>query len=110
MRILDCGMGASCIQSAIRIRKSEIGIPAQYRRCSTALCSMTQWNCLTCGAPLTVESRFARMVTCDFCGHVHLIHDDRLTDTGRVAHLVDIPSPLYIDATGMLLGRRFRVL
>lgn len=71
---------------------------------------MTQWNCLTCGAPLTVESRFARMVTCDFCGHVHLIHDDRLTDTGRVAHLVDIPSPLYIDATGTLLGRRFRVL
>lgn len=69
-----------------------------------------QWNCLTCGAPLNVESRFARMVTCDFCEHVHLIHDDRLSDTGRVAHLVDLPSPLYIDATGTLQGRHFRVL
>ena len=71
---------------------------------------MAQWHCLTCGAPLTVESRFARMVTCDFCQHVHLIHDDRLSDTGRVAALVEIPSPLYIDATGTLEGRRFRVL
>jgi predicted RNA-binding Zn-ribbon protein involved in translation (DUF1610 family) len=69
-----------------------------------------QMSCPACGAPLTIESRFVKLVTCDFCGQVSLLRDTGLDPTGRTAKLATFPSPLYIDATGTLQGHRFRVM
>ena len=67
-------------------------------------------SCPACGAPLTIRHRFVKLVTCDFCGQVSLVHDKGLDPTGRTAELAALPSPLYVDATGQLQGRRFRVM
>jgi len=63
-----------------------------------------------CSAPLTIKHRFVKLVTCDFCGQVSLVHATGLDPTGRTAKLAQLPSPLYVDATGQLEGRRFRVI
>ena len=67
-------------------------------------------HCPTCGAPLRIQNRFVRLVTCEFCGSVSLYDGAHLDPTGRTAGLVDLPSPLYLDATGQIAGRPFRVL
>ena len=67
-------------------------------------------HCPTCGAPLRVRNRFVRVVTCEFCGGVSLYDGAHLDPTGRTAGLVDLPSPLYLDATGRIGRRPFRVL
>lgn len=67
-------------------------------------------HCPTCGAPLVVRNRFVTVVTCEFCGGVALYDGGRLDPTGRSVEVVQVPSPLYLDATGQLAGRGFRVL
>jgi hypothetical protein len=67
-------------------------------------------HCPSCGAPLRIRNRFVRVVTCEFCGSVALYDGVHLDPTGRTAGLVDLPSPLYLDATGRIGGRPFRVL
>jgi len=67
-------------------------------------------NCPACGAPLRIDNRFVKLVTCEFCGQVSLLRDTGLDPTGRTAQLAEFPSPLYLDATGILQGKRFRVL
>ena len=71
---------------------------------------MQQLNCPSCGAPLPVENRFVKMVTCDFCGQVSLLKSGALEGTGTVATLTELPSKLFLDATGTLKGRRFRAI
>lgn len=68
------------------------------------------FNCPNCGAPLPIKHRFVKMATCDFCAQVSLIRDTGLDPTGRTAKLAELPSPLFVDATGSLAGRRFRVM
>ncbi|NIS79624.1 MAG: hypothetical protein GTO14_05310 [Anaerolineales bacterium] len=67
-------------------------------------------SCPACGAPLSIQNRFVKLVTCDFCNQVSLFHDKGLDPTGQTAKLVQLPSPLYIDATGTLSGQRFTVI
>ena len=67
-------------------------------------------HCPTCGAPLRIRNRFVRVVTCEFCGGVSLYDGAHLDPTGRTAGLVELPSPLYLDATGQVGRRPFRVL
>lgn len=67
-------------------------------------------HCPTCGAPLRIRNRFVRVVTCEFCGGVSLYDGAHLDPTGRTAGLVELPSPLYLDATGRIGRRPFRVL
>jgi len=67
-------------------------------------------SCPACNAPLTIQHRFVKLVTCDFCGQVSLVQDKGLDPTGRTAKLALLPSQLYIDATGRLQGHRFRVM
>ncbi len=71
---------------------------------------METLNCPSCGAPLPVEHRFVKMVTCDFCEQISLLKRGSLELTGKAATLVALPSNLYLDATGRLNGRSFRVL
>jgi hypothetical protein len=69
-----------------------------------------QKNCPTCGAPLDIENRFVKLATCDFCSSTLLVHDKGLDPTGRTSKLVELPSILYIDATGTLWDKPFKVL
>ncbi len=71
---------------------------------------MKNLSCPSCGAPLDIQNRFVKMVTCDFCDHVMLVKDTGLDPTGRTAKLTDLPSLLYLDATGALAGQRFQVI
>jgi hypothetical protein len=50
------------------------------------------------------------MVTCDFCSQVMLLNDTGLDPTGQTAKLAELPSPLYVDATGQIRGRQFQVM
>ena len=67
-------------------------------------------SCPSCHAPLNIKHRFVKMVTCDFCGQVSLLKDSGLDPTGQTAKLAMLPSPLYVDATGELQGKRFRIM
>ena len=67
-------------------------------------------SCPACGAPLTIQNRFVKLVTCDFCQQVSLVHDQGLDPTGQTAKLIEIPSMIYVDAIGSLSGRRFSVV
>ena len=67
-------------------------------------------HCPSCGAPLAIRNRFVTVVTCEFCGGVSLYDGAHLDPTGRTAGLATVPSPLYLDATGRVGGRAFRVL
>ncbi|MBA3534300.1 MAG: DUF4178 domain-containing protein [Ardenticatenales bacterium] len=71
---------------------------------------MKNMNCPACGAPMSIKHQFVKMVTCDFCGQVSLMTDSGLDPTGRTAKLVQLPSKLYVDATGKLKGKAFRVM
>jgi hypothetical protein len=68
------------------------------------------FHCPTCGAPLRIRNRFVKAVTCEFCQNVALYDGVRLDPTGRTASDATIPSPLYLDATGTLGKRAFRVI
>ena len=71
---------------------------------------MQSLNCPSCGAPLPVAHRFVKMVTCDFCEQISLLRRGSLELAGMVATLTQLPSNLYLDATGHLDGRSFRIL
>lgn len=71
---------------------------------------MESLNCPSCGGPLSVAHRFVKMVTCDFCGQISLFKRGALELTGKVATLTQLPSKLYLDATGRIDTRPFRVL
>ena len=71
---------------------------------------MESLNCPSCGAPLPVEHRFVKMVTCDFCEQISLLRRGSLELAGKVAMLAQLPTNLYLDATGRLDGRAFRIL
>lgn len=66
--------------------------------------------CPTCGAPLDIKNRFVKMVACDFCGQTLLLKDTGLDPTGKSAKLIELPSKLYIDASGTISGTPFEVL
>lgn len=67
-------------------------------------------SCPSCGAPLNIKNRFVKMVTCDFCSQVILVKDTGLDLTGREAKLAQLPSPLYVDATGSLWDQKFQII
>lgn len=71
---------------------------------------MQSLSCPACGAPVTVNNRFVKLVVCDFCHQALLFNNGNLDPTGRTATLVDLPSQLYVDASGTIRGRPFRVL
>ena len=71
---------------------------------------MQSLHCPSCGAPLPVAHRFVKMVACDFCEQISLLQRGALTLVGKTATLTQLPSNLYLDATGHLNGRSFRIL
>ncbi len=67
-------------------------------------------NCPACGAPLDIKNRFVKMATCEFCGSAILVHDQGLDPTGRTSKMVELPSMLYVDASGTLWGKTFQAI
>ena len=71
---------------------------------------MESLHCPSCGAPLPLANRFVKMVACDFCSQVALVKRGSLEATGKTAVLADLPSLLYLGATGKLRGRAFEII
>ena len=69
-----------------------------------------QMSCPACMAPLEIQHRFVKLVTCDFCNQVSILRDTGLDPTGKKAKLAQMPSRFYVDAEGKLGGRDFRVI
>jgi hypothetical protein len=67
-------------------------------------------TCPSCGAPLPIEHRFVRMVTCRYCETVSEVTDEGLNPSGKMARLVPLPTRFQVGQTGKFRGRRFRVL
>ena len=67
-------------------------------------------SCPSCGAPLQLEHRFVRMVTCKYCETVSEITDEGLNPTGKMAKLAPLPTRFAVGQSGKLRGRPFRVL
>lgn len=68
------------------------------------------FQCPSCGAPLPVEHRFVRMVTCRYCDTVSELTDEGLNPAGKTAKLVPLPTQFFVGARGTLRGRPFEVL
>lgn len=66
-------------------------------------------SCPQCGAPIVFRFAAAQAQVCAHCRFVVVRTDRNLTAIGRVAELVDIPSPFHIDGTGSLGEGRFRI-
>ncbi|HSH04768.1 MAG TPA: DUF4178 domain-containing protein [Anaerolineae bacterium] len=69
-----------------------------------------QMSCPSCFAPLEIQHRFVKLVTCDFCNQVSILRDSGLDPTGKKAKLAQMPSRFFVDAEGKIGGREFRVL
>ena len=65
--------------------------------------------CPSCGAPMTFRFAGAVAQVCKHCRFVIARTDRNLLAVGRMADLVDIPSPLQVGATGRWGGEPFVV-
>ncbi len=70
----------------------------------------TSFKCPSCGAPLPLEHRFVRMVTCQYCSTVSEVTDSGLDPTGKTAKLVPLPTQFAVGQTGKLRGRPYRIV
>ncbi|HTJ81783.1 MAG TPA: DUF4178 domain-containing protein, partial [Polyangiaceae bacterium] len=69
-----------------------------------------QAPCPNCGAPMTFKLAGARAQVCKYCKFLVARTDRGLDSLGKVADLVEIPSPLSVGATGYWDRKRFEVV
>ena len=67
-------------------------------------------KCPSCGAPADNVDRFAAMAVCEYCGGAFYFDEDAIKAMGKMAIMVEYPTPLYVGATGALKGKRFATL
>lgn len=72
--------------------------------------STQEYNCPSCGAPLSVENRFSKVVICQYCGQTCNVSPEGLDPTGEQAQLADFESIFQIGKTGSFSGKSFKVL
>src|SRR5262245_20960287 len=68
-----------------------------------------QASCPSCGAPITFKFAGARAVVCEYCKFVVARTDRGLVPTGRMADLIEIPTPLTMGAGGRWQNETFTV-
>ena len=68
-----------------------------------------QAPCPSCGASITFKFAGARAVVCEFCQYVIARTDRGLQATGRMGDLIEIATPLVMDAMGNWSGEQFVV-
>lgn len=66
--------------------------------------------CPSCGAPITVRSKAALFVTCDYCRTQSMRTDEGLENLGRISELLDDASPLRLGASGRVGTERFEIV
>lgn len=66
-------------------------------------------DCPSCGASITFKFAGAKAVVCPYCHYVIARTDAGLRPTGRMAELLDIPTPLQVGVTGRWGGQQFVV-
>ena len=67
-------------------------------------------NCPSCGAPVEEIDRFAAMAVCEYCGSGFHFDEDAIKAMGKMAIMVEYPTPLYTGARGSFNGKRFTVV
>ncbi|MDQ7823969.1 MAG: DUF4178 domain-containing protein [Candidatus Eremiobacteraeota bacterium] len=67
-------------------------------------------NCPSCGAPITVETAYAKTVVCPYCDSTNLIEDKGLSPAGKMAKISRAPSIFSVGRSGAIEGKRFRIL
>src|SRR5690606_11890632 len=68
-----------------------------------------QADCPSCGATVTFKFAGARSVVCEYCKSVVARTDYGVQAQGRMAELLDIPTPLPCGHTGTWSGEPFEV-
>lgn len=58
---------------------------------------MSEFNCQNCGATLSPRFKFAKMVTCDYCGTTNALFDDGFHNIGKAGTMLDAPSLVHLD-------------
>lgn len=71
---------------------------------------MDSLSCPSCGASLPVETRFVKVVICEYCGQSSLLKNRSLDPTGEKVNLASVDSILKVGSTGTLKGENFKVL
>lgn len=66
--------------------------------------------CPQCGAPVTVDRRFAHMAVCASCRSVVTFGEAAAEVAGTMSALPATPSRLFVGATGRVEGQPFRVV
>ena len=71
--------------------------------------SVLQANCPSCAAPVEFKGGSTIVLVCPFCRSAIARTDRGLQDLGKVAEVVDSPSPLKIGLKGEFNGTRFEL-
>ena len=71
--------------------------------------SALQANCPSCAAPVEFKAGSTIVLVCPFCRSAIARADRGLHDLGKVAEVVDSPSPLKIGLKGEFKGTRFEL-
>jgi len=71
---------------------------------------MSSKQCPSCGAPIEITNRFAKVLVCQYCDTHSTIQDDGLDAIGKFAKMADFPSYLSLNDTGTLLGKPFKAV
>ena len=71
--------------------------------------SVLQGNCPSCAAPVEFKAGSTIVLVCPFCRSAIARTDRGLQDLGKVAEVVDSPSPLKIGLKGEFNGTRFEL-
>jgi len=68
---------------------------------------MAAYTCSSCGAPIEIKNRFAKVIVCPYCGTHHKLTDSGLDPTGKHPKLAEYPSLLRVGCRGTILGKPF---
>jgi hypothetical protein len=71
--------------------------------------SVLRANCPSCAAPIEFKAGSTIVVICQFCRSVVARTDRALQDLGKVAEIVETPSPLKVGLRGKYLGHGFEL-
>ena len=67
-------------------------------------------SCPSCGAPADDVDRFAAMAVCEYCGGAFYFKDEAVLAMGKMAIMVEYPTPFYIHATGSFRKKEFQII
>jgi hypothetical protein len=70
----------------------------------------TELKCQSCGAPQNIETGFAKIVACEYCGAVSRLEGGSLVAAGASSKIASGNALFKLGSRGTLSGAEFRVL